>query len=311
MQRTIGIDIAKDTLDAYRLDDGHRVQVNNSREGHRLLLKWIGKGQRPLIVFEATGPYHRELELALGAREVPFVKVNPKQARRFAQAVGRLAKTDRVDAAMLARMGAALELEAQTPRPKNFHDLKELLTARRALVKDRAAAKIRRSTATLPLLKRQLEDRLARIDRDVKRVDAELARLTALDPALSRRAAILRSIPGIGEITAVTLIIDMPELGELEGKQAASLAGLAPVSQQSGRWQGKERIQGGRAALRQALYFPALVAARFNADLKQTYDRLTAAGKQKKVALVAIMRRLIVMANALIRDNRTWVPNRA
>ncbi|SFV15895.1 transposase, partial [Methylobacterium sp. UNCCL125] len=108
---------------------------------------------------------------------------------------------------------------------------------------------------------------------------------------------------------AVTLTIDMPELGELEGKQAASLAGLAPVSQQSGRWQGKERIQGGRAALRQALYFPAIVAARFNVDLKLIYDRLTAAGKQKKVALVAIMRRLIVMANALIRDNRPWAPN--
>ncbi|OHV18121.1 IS110 family transposase [Methylorubrum extorquens] len=309
MQQTIGIDIAKDTLDAYRLGDGHRLNVDNNREGHRLLLKWIGKCQKILIVFEATGPYHRELELVLGGRDVPFVKVNPKQARRFAQATGRLAKTDRVDAAMLARMGAALELQAQTPRPKSFHDLRELLAARRALIKDRAAAKIRRSVATLPLLKRQLEDRLALIDKDVKRIDTELARMAALDPDLSRRVAILQTIPGVGEVTAVTLTIDMPELGELEGKQAASLAGLAPVSQQSGRWQGKERIQGGRAALRQALYFPAIVAARFNVDLKLIYDRLTAAGKQKKVALVAIMRRLIVMANALIRDNRPWAPN--
>ena len=218
-------------------------------------------------------------------------------------------QSDRVDAAMLARMGAALELQAQTPRPKSFHDLRELLAARRALIKDRAAAKIRRSVATLPLLKRQLEDRLALIDKDVKRIDTELARMAALDPDLSRRVAILQTIPGVGEVTAVTLTIDMPELGELEGKQAASLAGLAPVSQQSGRWQGKERIQGGRAALRQALYFPAIVAARFNVDLKLIYDRLTAAGKQKKVALVAIMRRLIVMANALIRDNRPWAPN--
>ncbi|XYD12016.1 transposase (plasmid) [Methylobacterium sp. NMS12] len=309
MQQTIGIDIAKDTLDAYRLGDGRRLNVDNNCEGHRLLLKWIGKCQKTLIVFEATGPYHRELELVLGGRGVPFVKVNPKQARRFAQATGRLAKTDRVDAAMLARMGGALELKAQTPRPKSFHDLRELLAARRALIKDRAAAKIRRSVATLPLLKRQLEDRLARIDEDVKRIDTELARMAALDPDLSRRVAILQTIPGVGEVTAVTLIIDMPELGELEGKQAASLAGLAPISQQSGRWQGKERIQGGRAALRQALYFPAIVAARFNVDLKIIYDRLTAAGKQKKVALVAIMRRLIVMANALIRDNRPWAPN--
>lgn len=311
MQQTIGIDIAKDTLDAYRQSDGQRLQVRNDRDGHRALLRWIGRSAELLVVFEATGVYHRDLELTLGARGLPFAKVNPRQARRFAQATGRLAKTDRVDAAMLARMGAVLALAPQAPRQQSFYDLRELLAARRALIKDRTAAKIRRSTARLALIRRQLDARLKRVDDDLERIDAELAALANMDAGLAERLAILRSIPGVGDVTAIALIVDMPELGELEGKQAASLAGLAPVARQSGKWQGKERIQGGRAALRQALYFPAIAAARFNPDLKRKYEELIAAGKEKKVALTAIMRKIIVMANALIRDGRRWAATRA
>jgi transposase len=311
MSQTIGIDISKDTLDAYRQSDGQHLQVRNDRDGLRVLLRWIGRNAELLVVFEATGVYHRDLELTLGARGLPFAKVNPKQARRFAQATGRLAKTDRVDAAMLARMGTALTLVPQVPRRQNLHDLRELLAARRALIKDRTAAKIRQSTARLALIKRQLDARLKRVDDDLERIDAELTALVNVDAALAERLAILRSIPGIGEVTAIALIVDMPELGELEGKQAASLAGLAPVARQSGTWQGKERIQGGRAALRQALYFPAIAAARFNPDLKRKYEALIAAGKEKKVALTAIMRKIIVIANALVRDGRQWTATRA
>jgi transposase len=311
MSQTIGIDISKDTLDAYRQSDAQHLQVRNDRDGLRVLLRWIGRKAELLVVFEATGVYHRDLELTLGARGLPFAKVNPKQARRFAQATGRLAKTDRVDAAMLARMGSALALVPQVPRRQNLHDLRELLAARRALIKDRTAAKIRQSTARLALIKRQLDARLKRVDDDLERIDAELTALVNVDAALAERFAILRSIPGVGDVTAIALIVDMPELGELEGKQAASLAGLAPVARQSGTWQGKERIQGGRAALRQALYFPAIAAARFNPDLKRKYEALIAAGKEKKVALTAIMRKIIVMANALIRDGRQWTATRA
>ncbi len=133
-----------------------------------------------------------------------------------------------------------------------------------------------------------------------------MAEIVAPDAPMSERMAILQSIPGVGRVTAITMLIDMPELGKLDGKQVASLAGLAPISQQSGKWQGKERIQGGRATLRRALYMPALVAVRFNPDLKAKYDQLVQAGKQKKVALTAIMRKLLVMANALLRDGRQW-----
>jgi len=306
MQLTIGIDVSKDRLDAYRLSDRRHIQVTNDKAGHKALIGWIGKAEQPLVVFEATGAYHRHLEAALGAGGIPFAKVNPRQARRFAEATGRLAKTDRVDAAMLARMGAVLELEGRMPPDKALHELRELLAARRALIKDRTAARTRLATATLPLVKRQLAARIRQIETQLRRIDATMTGTVAQDEAMAHKLAILVSIPGIAETTALSMLIEMPELGTLEGKQAASLAGLAPISRQSGKWQGRERIQGGRTALRRAIYMPALVAARFNPDLKAKYDQLIRAGKPAKLAITAVMRKLIVMANALLRDDRKW-----
>ena len=272
----------------------------------RALIRWFGKDHNLLIVFEATGAYHRQLEAVLAARGIPFVKVNPRQARRFAEATGRLAKTDRVDAVMLAKMGAVLDLEAQKPKSENLHELKELIGARRALIKDQTAARARLATATQVLIKRQLTARLTQIAAQVQQIDTAMAGKVAQDEAMSQKLAILVSIPGIAEVTALAILVEMPELGTLDGKQAASLAGLAPVSRQSGKWQGKERIRGGRALLRRAIYMPALVAVRFNPDLKAKYDQLFLAGKPAKVALTAIMRKLIVLANALLRDGRKW-----
>lgn len=310
MQLTIGIDVSKDRLDAYRLSDRQRIQVTNDKAGHKALIGWIGKADLLLVVFEATGAYHRQLEAALGASGIPLAKVNPRQARRFAEATGRLAKTDRVDAAMLARMGAVLELEGRTPLNMNLHDLRELLAARRALIKDRTAARTRLSSVTLPLIKRQLNARIKQIGTQLQKIDAAMANTVAQDEAMSHKLAILTSIPGIAETTALSMLIEMPELGTLEGKQAASLAGLAPISRQSGKWQGRERIQGGRAFLRRAIYMPALVAARYNPDLKAKYEQLIRAGKPAKLAITAVMRKLVVMANALLRDGRKWSESR-
>jgi len=306
MQITIGIDISKNTLDAYRLPDSQHIQVANDKAGHKTLLRWIGKHDLPLVVFEATGAYHRGLEAELAANDVSFAKVNPRQARRFAEATGRLAKTDRVDAAMLAKMGAVLELKGHKPKSETLHILRELISARRALMKDTVAAKTRLQTTTQTLLKSQINARIKQTEIQTRQVDDAIAREVAKDEALSHKLAILISIPGIAETTAFSMLIEMPELGTLEGKQAASLAGLAPVSRQSGKWQGKERIQGGRAFLRRAIYMPALVATRHNPDLKAKYDQLIRAGKPGKVALTAIMRKLIVTANALLRDGRKW-----
>lgn len=306
MENTIGIDVSKDTLDVHCLSDGKYAQFLNSRTGHVQLTKWIGLRPASVIIFEATGGYHRQMEQALGSNAIPFVKVNPKQARRFAQASGKLAKTDRVDCKMLAKMGAALQLVPKPICAENLYDLKELISGRRALVKDRIAAKARKAMASNVLIKQQLDRRLRQIESDIVKIDALMLDLARQDQQMYERLEILSSIPGIGQTTALLILVDMPEIGALDSKQVASLAGLAPMSKSSGKWQGKARIQGGRPDLRHAIFMPALVAIRFNPDLKVKYDQLVAAGKEKKVAITAVMRKLLVLANALLRDHRKW-----
>lgn len=307
---TIGIDISKAELDAHRWPDGATRRFANTPVGLKGLLGWIG-AETSRIVFEPTGSYHRVLEQCLSKAGLPFVKVNPRQARRFAEATGRLAKTDRADAALLARMGAVLDLPPRPSVDDKLNDLRELRIAREALIKDRTAALNRGKQLTLTLLKRQNAERLKQIDRQLAQVDAEIGRRIETEPALKARLDILVSIPGISIITAVALLIDMPELGSLEQAQAASLAGLAPIARQSGSWTGRAFIRGGRSNVRRALFMPALVAARFNPDLKAKYQHLIKAGKPPKVAITAIMRKLIVLANALLKARRKWAPKTA
>ena len=305
---TIGVDISKDHLDAHRMSDGSSRRFANDKAGHGALINWLDE-PRARVVYEPTGPYHRTFECRLADAGCALVKVNPRQARRFAEATGRLAKTDRLDAAMLARMGALLDREARSVRNPVLNDLKDLHMAREALVKNRTAAKNRAKNLTLALLRRHNAEQLRQIERQMTAIETEIAARIKADPDLARRFAILVSIPGVSAITAFALIIDMPELGTLGNGQAASLAGLAPIPRQSGQWTGRAFIRGGRANVRQALYMPALVAMRFNPDLKAKYDRLKAAGKPAKKAITAIMRKLIVLANVLLRDGRTWTPS--
>ena len=210
---------------------------------------------------------------------------------------------------MLARMGALLGLEARPAHSPALNDLKDLHMAREALVKNRTAAKNRAKNLTLTILKRHNAEQLRQIERQITAIETEIMARIKADPDLVRRFAILVSIPGVSAITAFALIIDMPELGALDHGQAASLAGLAPVARQSGKWTGRASIRGGRANVRQALYMPALVAIRFNPDLRAKYDQLKAARKAPSVAITAIMRRLVVLANALLRDGRNWAPS--
>src|ERR1700733_4628892 len=208
-------------------------------------------------------------------------------------------------------MGAVLELEARPARSEALLELRELYVARGALVKDRTAAKNRGKVLTLSLLKRHNAQRLEQIDRQIATVEAAILGIVEATVGLSARFAILTSIPGISNITAFALLIAMPELGAMEAGQAANLAGLAPIARQSGRWTGRSFIRGGRADVRQALYMPALVAARFNPDMKAKYAHLIETGKPAKVALTAIMRNLIVLAHALLKANRPWTPKTA
>jgi len=234
MNDTIGIDISKETLDAYWLSKRKHRQFSNSKTGMRTLIGWIQRANVSLVIFEATGVYHRLLETCLATHSIPFARVNPRQARRFAEGAGTLAKTDRVDAAMLSRMGSLLELKADKPKSETLHNLKEMETARQALIKDRTAAKARQKIATYPLLKKQINRRLQQVERDLVQISAAIEAVIAADKMLSQKADILISIPGIAKITAYAMLTEMPELGNLSGKQAASLAGLAPISRQSG-----------------------------------------------------------------------------
>jgi transposase len=299
-------------LDCHAHPAGIDRQFPNTAKGHKALIAWAGQWELERIAYEATGTYHRALEIALG--HLPCSKLNPERARRFAQATGTLAKTDRIDARLLARMAATLQPPARPARTPQQNQLAELVNARDGardgLVRDRTALKNREKTLTVTLLKRQCRQRLEQIARHIQALDAEIATVIKADEKLARRHNILTSIAGLGTLTASQLVATMPELGSLENKQAASLAGLAPVARQSGQWKGKSFIRGGRANVRQALYMPALVAARFNPDLKAKYQQLIAAGKPAKLAITAIMRKLIITANALLKKDRLWLKTR-
>jgi transposase len=309
--QSAGIDISKDTLDVHLHPAGMTRRFANEPKGLTTLIAWLGGFVITRIVFEPTGAYHHMFERRLGNAGLPLVKVNPRQARRFAEAIGRLAKTDTVDAAMLARFAALLEPPGRPVASQALDEMKELHIARHALVKDRVAAKNREHTRRSTLLKHQTAERLKQIERQIAAIDAALRMIRDADPSLKARFEILHSIPGIGEATALAILVEMPELGTIENKAAASLAGLAPIARDSGHARGKRFIRGGRAQLRQALYMPALVAVRFNEAMKAKYQAFIAAGKPAKVALTAIMRKLLILANALIRDGRLWTQKRA
>jgi transposase len=277
---TIGVDVSKDHLDAYRLADGAARRFANDKGGHKALVKWLAQTPICRVVFEPTGPYHRAVERALGASGVPFVKVNPRQARRFAEATGKLAKTDRLDAAMLTRMGALLELEARPPRSEVLLELKELYVAREALVKDRTAAKNRGIALTLSLLKRHNAQRLEQIDRQIAAVETTILQIVEADASLADRFAILTSIPGVSNITAFALLIAMPELGALEAGQAASLVGLAPIARQSGRWTGASSFAGVAPTCDRALY----ASARRRSLQSRLESKIRAARRRRKTS---------------------------
>lgn len=237
---------------------------------------------------------------------MPLAKINPRQARRFTEACGTLAKTDAIDAAMLARFGALLAPQTHEPVSQTLDEMKQLHGARSALVKDRTAILNRQKQLRSVLLKRLASRRLRQIQSQIDAIDAALKALRDADLTLKARFGIRISIPGIGEATAFAMLIEMPELGSLGNSQAASLAGLAPVARDSGAWKGKRAIRGGRASLRQAIYMPALVATRFNPDFKAKYNAMTAAGKLAKVAITAIMRKLVVLAKTLLKKRQNW-----
>ena len=302
---TVGVDISKAHLDACRLPEGKAAKFTNDTAGFTALIAWAGSSVN-CVAYEPTGPYHRDFERALCQAKLPLTKVNPWQARRFAQATGQRAKTDAVDARMLAKMAATLKLRPTPLASQRQRRLRELHTGRNALVKQQTAVRNRSTHLTDPLLKRQHHTQLNMLKRQLVAIDAKIQQLIAAEPDLARKAAIIASIPGLGTSTAANLLAEMPELGNLTSKAAASLAGLAPIARDSGASTGRRFIQGGRHAVRRLLYMPALAAIRTNRDMQHTYQTLTQRGKPGKIAITAVMRKLIILTNVLIQQNRTW-----
>ena len=258
---TVGVDISKRHLDAFQLPEEKAAQFTNDAAGFRKLIAWIGKSIE-CVAYEPTGPYHRDFEQALLKAKLPMAKVNPWQARRFAQATGQRAKTDQVDARMLAGMAATLALRPTSLASKCQRALSDLQTGKNKLIRDRTAELNRGDHLRDPLLKQQHQTHLNMLNRHRRAIDTKIQELIAAEPTLARKAEIIASIPGLASNTAANLLAEMPELGTLRNPAAVSLAGLAPIARESGAWQGRRFIQGGRHPVRRLLYMPAVAAIR-------------------------------------------------
>jgi transposase len=300
--------VCKERLDVYLHPIGHSLAVANDAGGWRRLKRALADHQVAGVVMEATSKYHRAAHRSLAASGFAVAVVNPLRARLFAEACGALAKTDRIDAKMLALMADRLNPAVTPPAREAVETLQELTRARSAAIAEGVAIKLRRESATYTFLRAELVRRMRAIDTHVARLEAEIARVIAADDALSQRQSILRSIPGFGPVVVTAILAGLDEIGSLDGKQAAALAGLAPFAADSGPRNGVRRIRGGRPALRTALYMAALSASRCNPDLKSFYQRLLATGKAKKLALIAVARKLVILANTIVSQNRPWLP---
>lgn len=304
----VGIDVCKAWLDVYLHPVGRKFRMTNNCVGLRCLKRKLAGHQVCLIVMEATGKYHRQAHRTLHAAGLAVAVVNPLRSRLFAEAIGALAKTDALDARMLAVLGESLKPPARPPVPQALEALRELVGARQSATAEATALANRLGASQLGFLKAELRRRLKSLKRHLVRLEAEIRRRLESEPALRRRYTILKSIPGIGPVAALTLVTGLAELGGCSGKAASLLAGLAPLARDSGETAGPRRIRGGRAHVRRVLYMAALAAARCNPDLAAFYRRLREAGKKPKVALTAVMRKLVVLANTLIGEDRLWQP---
>lgn len=303
-----GIDVSKNWLDVHVLPASESYRVANTREGIGQLKRWLLKRKVALVAVEATGKWHRELCRSLSASQIAVAITDPYRVRMFAKAHGIFAKTDRIDAKVLALFAAMMAPPCRAPAPQALEALQELVTARDSAVAEETSLRNQLGASTESFLKRQLARRILQVAAHVAALERVCLKQIKADEGLARRFAILTSIPSFGDVVAMTLIACLGELGSLTNKQIGALAGLAPVADDSGERQGVRVIWGGRAAVRRILYLAALSAARCNSDMKAFHRRLIANGKSPKAALIAVARKLVLLANTLVAQNRSWLP---
>jgi transposase len=307
-RRFAGIDVAKDTLDVHVRPTDEAFQSANDEAGIRELVTRLQGLAPTLIVLEATGGYEVAVAAALASAGLPVAVVNPRQIRDFARATGQLAKTDRLDAAANARFAEAVQPEVRPLPSAEAQALGELMARRRQLVDMLGAERNRHGQVRDRRLQRRIGAHVEWLRKAVAEVERDLNDTIRSSPVWREKDELLTSVPGIGDVTAHTLIADVPELGGLTRRRIAALIGVAPLSRDSGTLRGRRMIAGGRPAVRRVLYMAALVAVRYNPVIAAFYTRLTVAGRPKKVALVAAMRKLLTILNAIVRDHRPWQP---
>ena len=302
----VGIDVAKDRLDVHLRPSGEAFAVARDGKGLEELTARLGGLAVALVVLEATGGFEVTVAATLCAAGLPLAVVNPRQIRDFARATGRLAKTDALDAAAIAHFAEAVHPEPRPVPDEQARALGELVTRRRQIVEMMVAERNRRQRLTSRRMVKSVDRLLKALQRELSDLETDLNDTIRKTPAWRQAEDLLKTVPGIGDVTARTLIADLPELGTLSRRRIAALVGVAPFNRDSGTMRGRRTVQGGRANVRATLYMAALVASRHNPDLKAFYQRLIDAGKPKKLALTALMRKLLTILNAILRDRKPW-----
>lgn len=305
----VGIDVSKARLDIACRPEAIAFSEPNDPQGISAVVTRLQALSPTRIVLEATGGLEIQLAVALAAAGLAVAVVNPRQVRDFARASGRLAKTDKIDAEVLAHFADAIRPEARPLPDAAVRQLEDLVGRRRQLIEMRAAERNRLGSTRSRVIRQNLEAHIAYLTQQIEDLDKELERAIEASPCWKAQDDLLRGIPGVGKVVSRTLLALLPELGSLSNKQISALVGVAPVARDSGTLKGHRCIAGGRASVRAVLYMAALSAKRYNPVLKAFYDRLIAAGKATKVALTAVMRKLITIANAMTRKAQAWDPS--
>ncbi len=306
-KQVVGIDVGKEKLDV-GVSGEKRVRVwDNDQTGRAELSDWVEDQEPHLVVIEASGGYEAAIVSELVQRGLEVALVNPTRVRAFARAEGLLAKTDRIDARLIARFGAIMQPEARARRDQAQLDLNQWVSRRRQLVLMVSAEKNRLQTAPAAI-QVDIVRHIQWLQAEIERLEAQINQAIAHNPTWRETARRVETVPGVGPITASTLVADLPELGQLNRQKIAALVGLAPFNHDSGKRRGKRRIFGGRTSVRCVLYMATLSAIRHNPVIKSFYDRLLAKGKLKKVALTACMRKLLVILNTMLKSGQDWNP---
>ena len=307
-QSYVGIDVSKDYLDVAVRPTGQQWRMGNTEEGRDQLVERLQGLSPALVVLEATGSLEVPVAAALGTADLPVAVVNPRQVRDFARATGKLAKTDKLDAQVLALFA---ERVRPVPRPLpnlQSRELSALLARRRQLVAMLTTERNRLGTA-LPNVRPGIQEHIAWLESKLGELSDRMSQLLRESPLWRETEDLLRGVPGVGPVLSTTLLAELPELGTLDRRQIAALVGVAPLNRDSGTLRGKRTVWGGRAKVRAVLYMAALVASRFNPVIRAFYQRLLAAGKPKKVALTACMRKLLTILNAILKHRTPWNPD--